>query len=127
MLYEADLAAILPLLLPYEADIAANLLFIPSYESRSAAIMPFSLFYEPDFVVILPCLPLYEPDSALILDCYEADAAAILLPQLRNSGTGAGRVPLCGLNNPAPRQPTHKMRLSDLRVRVSDFDFGSSI
>ena len=56
------------------------------------------LLYESDFVVILPCLPLYESDSALILDCYEADAAAILLLQLQNSGTGAGRVPLCGLN-----------------------------
>ena len=64
--------------------------------------MPFSLLYESDFVVILPGLPLHEPDSALILDCYEADAAAILLPQLRNSGRGAGRVPLCGLNTASP-------------------------
>ena len=64
--------------------------------------MPFSLLYKPDFIVILPCLPLYETDSALILACYEADAAAILLPQLRNSGTGAGRVPLCGLNTASP-------------------------
>ena len=100
--YEADLAAILPLLLLYDANFAANLLFIPSYESHSVAIVPFSLLYESDFVVVLPCLPLYEPDSALILDCYEADAAAILLPQLRNSGTGAGRVPLCGLNTASP-------------------------
>ena len=60
------------------------------------------LLYESDFVVILPCLPLYESDSALILDCYEADAAAVLLLQLRNSGTGAGRVPLCGLNTASP-------------------------
>ena len=79
-------------------NFASNLLFIPSYESHSVAIVPFSLLYESDFVVVLPRLPLYEPDSALILDCYEADAAAILLLQLRNSGTGAGRVPLCGLN-----------------------------
>ena len=85
----------MPILLP-------NLLFIPSYESHTVAIVPFSLLYESDFVVVLPCLPLYEPDSALILDCYEADAAAILLPQLRNSGTGAGRVPLCGLNTASP-------------------------
>ena len=104
LLYEADLAAILPLLLLYDTIFAANLLFIPSYESHSVAIVPFSLLYESDFVVVvvvvvLPCLPLYEPDSTLILDCYEADAAAILLLQLRNSGTGAGRVPLCGLNN----------------------------
>ena len=102
LLYEADLAAILPLRLLYEANFAANLLFIPSYESHSVAIVPFSLLYESDFVVILPCLPLYEPDSALILACYEADPAAILLLQLRNSGTGAGRVPLCGLNTASP-------------------------
>ena len=102
LLYEADLAAILPLLLLYDANFASNLLFVPSYESHSVAIVPFSLLYESDFVVILPYLPLYEPDSALILDCYEADAAAILLLQLRNSGTGAGRVPLCGLNTASP-------------------------
>ena len=101
LVYEADLAAILPLLLLYDANFAANLLFISSYESHSAAITFFSLLYESDFVVVLPCLPLYEPDSALILDCYEADAA-ILLFQLRNSGTGAGRVPLCGLNTASP-------------------------
>ena len=64
--------------------------------------MPFSLLHESAFVVILLCLPLYEFHSALILDCYEADAAAILLLQLRNSGTGAGRVPLCGLNTASP-------------------------
>ena len=102
LLYEADLAAILPLRLLYEADFASNLLFLPSYESHSVAIVPFSLLYESDLVVILPCIPLYEPDSALILACYEADAAAVLLLQLRNSGTGAGRVPLCGLNTASP-------------------------
>ena len=101
LLYEADLAAILPLRLLYEADFVSNLLFLPSYESHSVAIVP-SLLYESDFVVVLPCLPLYEPDSALSLDCYEADAAAILLLQLRNSRTGAARVPLCGLNTASP-------------------------
>ena len=100
--YEADLAAILPLLLLYGADFAPNLLFIPSYESHSAAIVPFSLVYEADFIVSLPCLPLHEPDSALILACYEADTAAIMLLYLRKSGTGAGRVPLCGLNTSSP-------------------------
>ena len=83
--------------------------------------MPLSLLYEPDLVVILPCLPLYEPDSALILDCYEADAAAILLLQLRNSGTGAGRVPLCGLNTASPLRAKavlkHISEKSDSEIR----------